>query len=114
VAKTSNVTRITAKDEATKPQKAAKVVTPKAVKASTKKSKAPKAARQPKNWFEKMLFGIGGYFKGAWVELRQVRWPNRKATWALTLAVLLFSAFFVVLILLLDTLFKYIFELIIA
>jgi len=55
---------------------------------------------------------IGGYFKGAWFELRQVRWPNRRATWSLTIAVLVFSAFFVVLILLLDVLFKYLFELI--
>ena len=53
-----------------------------------------------------------GYFKGAWYELRQVRWPNRKATWSLTGAVLAFAAFFVVFILVLDALFKYIFELI--
>ena len=53
-----------------------------------------------------------GYFKGAWYELRQVRWPNRKATWSLTGAVLAFAAFFVIFILLLDALFKYIFELI--
>ncbi len=54
-----------------------------------------------------------GYFKGAWHELRQVRWPNRKATWGLTLAVILYSAFFVVLVLLLDAGFKYLFDFII-
>lgn len=54
-----------------------------------------------------------GYFKGAWYELRQVRWPNRKATWSLTLAVILFTAFFVLLVLLLDAGFKYLFDLII-
>ena len=43
-----------------------------------------------------------GYFTGAWRELRQVRWPDRPATWGLTLAVILFSAFFAVLILGLD------------
>lgn len=57
---------------------------------------------------------IGGYFKGAWAELQLVRWPNRRATWSLTGAVLLFSAFFVVLILLLDALFKYLFEIILT
>lgn len=57
---------------------------------------------------------IGGYFKGAWVELRQVRWPNRSATWSLTGAVLAYSAFFVVLVLLLDAGFKYLFELILG
>ena len=60
------------------------------------------------------LRGIGGYFKGAWVELRQVRWPNRRATWSLTGAVLIYSAFFVVLVLLLDAAFKYLFELILG
>jgi preprotein translocase SecE subunit len=54
-----------------------------------------------------VIKSIGGYFKGAWYELRQVRWPDRKATWGLTLAVLLFTAFFVVLIVILDALFKY-------
>lgn len=61
------------------------------------------------------MFGaIGRYFKGAWVELRQVRWPSRRATWSLTGAVLAYSAFFVVLVLLLDAGFKYLFELILG
>ena len=54
-----------------------------------------------------------GYFRGAWQELKQVRWPNRKATWSLTLAVILFTIFFVILILLLDAGFKYLFDFII-
>ena len=51
-----------------------------------------------------------GYFKGAWIELKQVRWPDRKSTWGMTFAVVLFTLFFVVLILLLDAGFKYLFE----
>ncbi len=58
------------------------------------------------------LMMLGGYFKGAWFELREVRWPNRKATWSLTLAVLAFVTFFTLLITLLDALYKYLFELI--
>ena len=61
-----------------------------------------------------ILRRIGGYFKGAWQELKQVRWPNRQATWALTLAVILFSAFITFIILALDALFKFLFQLIIA
>lgn len=57
---------------------------------------------------------MGDYFKGAWYELRQVRWPDRKATWSMTGALLAFTAFFVVVILLLDMLFKYVFQLIIG
>lgn len=56
------------------------------------------------------LGGFFGYFVGAWKELRQVHWPTRRATWSLTGAVLAFSAFFVLFILLLDALFKYVFE----
>ena len=75
----------------------------------TAKSKPPKKSGK-KNVFVR----IGGYFKGAWQELRQVRWPNRKATWELTAAVIVFSVFFLVLIMLLDALFKYLFELILT
>lgn len=56
------------------------------------------------------LGAIGGYFKGAWQELRAVRWPNRKNTWSLTLAVLGFTAFFIVLILLVDAGFQLLFR----
>lgn len=101
----NKVTRISAKDTSPK----AKVI--KAVKASKQPKKENKT---PTNPIVKVLFSIGGYFKGAWFELRQVRWPTRRATWGLTLAVILFSAFFVVLILLLDLLFKYLFELILS
>lgn len=55
---------------------------------------------------------IGGYFAGAWRELREVRWPTRGQTWSMTGALVAFTAVFVVLILLLDILFKYLFELI--
>lgn len=53
---------------------------------------------------------IGQYFAGAWYELRQVRWPNRGATWSLTLAVIAFTAFFSGVILALDYAFQYLFK----
>ena len=68
--------------------------------------------KKPKKGIFKVLSSVGGYFKGAWNELRQVRWPDRKATWSLTLAVIVFSAFFLALIVLLDAAFKYLFEII--
>lgn len=77
----------------------------------SKTPKVPKAKKDPKGIL-KALFAIGRYFKGAWTELRQVRWPNRKATWSLTLAVILFTVFFFVLIVLLDAGFKELFNLI--
>lgn len=51
-----------------------------------------------------------GYFTGAWRELRQVRWPDRPATWSLTLAVVLFSVFFAAIILGLDYVFNELFR----
>jgi preprotein translocase SecE subunit len=73
-------------------------------------AKAPKEKKALPN----PIKATGGYFVGAWRELQQVRWPNRRATWSLTAAMLAFTAFFVVLILLLDALFKYVFQLILG
>lgn len=71
--------------------------------------KKERKTRTPRTW-TKPFRAIGGYFSGAWTELRQVRWPDRKTTWGMTIAVLLFSIFFSLVILGLDTLFNYIFK----
>lgn len=108
MAANTKVTRIKAKDASAKPVKSTKA-------AKTPTKKAPKKPEvTSSNAFVRGLKSFGGYFVGAWEELKQVRWPTRKATWGLTLAVILFSLFFVVLIVLLDLLFKYLFELIIT
>ena len=95
----TKVTRIKAKDTKSAPAK-------------TENQKTTESAfnKTPGN----PLAAIGGYFAGAWFELKQVRWPNRRATWGMTMAVLAFTAFFVILILLLDALFKYLFQLILG
>ena len=100
----ANVTRIKATDADSN----AKVVSSaiKAIKPTKSKLKTPSRG------LLRPLVATGEYFKGAWYELLQVRWPDRRATWSLTAAVLIFSAFFTVLIVLLDALFKYLFELI--
>ncbi len=89
MAEQAKITRVTAKDT---------------------KEKTPKRAKKPASKADDEV----GYFKGAWLELKQVRWPTRKATWGLTLAVLIFTGFFLLLVTGLDTLFKYLFELIIT
>lgn len=110
-AKSDNtVVRIKAGSSAPKKQK--KAVEAEVVE-TTAPAKAPKVKKEKKQ--RKNIFtAIGGYFKGAWVELRQVRWPTRSATWSLTGAVLLYTLFFVVLILLLDAAFKFLFEIILG
>jgi preprotein translocase SecE subunit len=79
-------------------------------KTSVTKVTQPKKKR---NFLLIPIFYIGGYFKGSWQELRQVHWPNRKATWGLTAAVLLFTGIFVALIVSLDWVFSALFKLII-
>ena len=86
-----------------------KETSPEAPAAETK-SAEQKGMRNPLT----PLKAIGSYFGGAWYELKQVRWPNRRATWGMTGAMLGFTAFFVVIILLLDALFKYLFDLILG
>jgi preprotein translocase SecE subunit len=88
-------------------KKPAKITKPKKAKVSDKKAKA----RQRPAWLDKLgkpFQPIGQYVKGSWQELRQTRWPNRRATWSLTIAVIVFCVFFAALILLFDILFEFV------
>ncbi|MBQ2695395.1 preprotein translocase subunit SecE [Candidatus Saccharibacteria bacterium] len=87
-------------------------------KATRKAEKAEKRAnREAENNGKKPFILIrpfvylGRYIRGAWRELRQVRWPNRKTTWKMVLAVLVYTALFVVIITLLDMFFSWLFSL---
>jgi preprotein translocase SecE subunit len=107
----TKVTRITASDTEKVVTKKAPI---KADKPSVIKEKTQSNKKNPVKSFAAPFIALGTYFKGAWYELQQVTWPNRKATWSLTAALLAFTLFFVVMILLLDALFKYLFELILG
>jgi preprotein translocase SecE subunit len=103
-----------------KAQEAEIVKRPKRPKQSKKlkdQKTKPKAKRPMPRWLQAVgralnkVFGPAGrYVKGSWEELRQTRWPNRRATWGLTVAVILFSIFFAALILSFDNLFEWILE----
>ena len=54
------------------------------------------------------------YLRDSWREIRQVRWPNRKATWQMVLAVLIYTILFVALISLLDIFLTWLFNLILG
>lgn len=92
----TTVRRIKATDDAPKKEKAVakKINKPTKIIAKASKKSGEKS-------------GLIGYFKGAWEELKLVRWPTRSATWAMTAAVLIFTFAFVVLILLLDAAFNW-------
>lgn len=79
------------KKEVTKIKKV-KAVAPETKSKKTKKTKAD------------------NYFVGAWHELKQVHWTNRRGTWKLTIAVLLFSGFFALFILIADWIFNWLIQ----
>ena len=123
----ANVTRIKANDSKKPGEESTPAITRKKVVLEDKKSKkskriaeknAKKAEKKSKNNGKKpfILFrpfvALGHYIADSWRELRQVRWPNRKATWKMVLAVFVYTAIFALFIALLDVLFSFIFNLI--
>ncbi len=91
----AKVTKIKAKDEAKKPEKK-----PKKAVAKKKTEKKPFILWRP-------LVYLGRYLRDSWREIRQVRWPNRKTTWQMVLAVVVYTAIFMIFISLLDLLFSW-------
>ena len=82
--------------------------------ARAEKKAARKAAREGKKPF--ILFrpfvAFGHYIRDSFREVRQVRWPDRKATWKLVLSVVIYVVIIAVFIMLLDMLFTYLFNLV--
>ena len=121
----NRITRITAGDKAAKPKKPSILATAKelAGRAQTEKSSTntaqtsvtPKtAASKPKNSKSRRnpLSAITGYFRGAWQEIKQVRWPDRRSTWGMVGALIVFTAALFLVIILLDYGFAWLFKLI--
>lgn len=114
----TNITRISASDDkksATKPAKSAKkaVVKPaqaESAKRADKHQTSSTEGRRTRNPF----VALARYVKGSWYELQQVRWPDRRATWGMTGALIAFTLFFVVIILVLDYGFSELFKLLMS
>ena len=109
----AHVTRIKAKDSApanTEPTKPAKAKTPE--KPQPKKEKKPKATGKKPFILFRPFVAFGRYLKNSWRELRQVRWPNRKVTWKMVLAVFVYTAIVIAFLVVLDILFDWLFSLI--
>ena len=79
-------------------------------KKAIKKAKKAEKVKKPMSMPVRIITAPFRYIKNSWIEIRQVRWPNRKATWGLVLAIFVYSAFFIVLVMLLDALFNFIFS----
>lgn len=108
----TTVRRIKAKDDAprtgkTKPAATSAKAEPRSrTTAATKATSTRTGTSRPSAATSHQL----GYFKGAWHELSQVRWPTRSATWSMTVAVLVFSLIFALLIIVLDIGFNWLFQ----
>lgn len=86
----------------------------KAPKSSLKiKKPLPKGVKvllTPFGFIGKPLVAFARYIRASWREIRQVRWPNRKTTWKMVFAVLMYTVLFVTIIMVLDALFTLIFN----
>ena len=122
----AKITRIKASDTPRKEEKTAeptitrkKVVVKDKKTEKTKRVEAKKAIKAEKKTEGKKTFilfrpfvAFFRYLRDSWREIRQVRWPNRKATWKMVFAVLVYTALFIILISLLDLFFTWLFSLI--
>ncbi len=108
----AKITRIKATDPhqaKPKPEKLEKPKKPEKV-AQPKPAKQPKQPKKPMGKFRRVITAPFRYIHSSWLELRQVRWPSRKSTWAMVLAVLVYTAIFIGFIVLIDALFTLIFN----
>lgn len=71
-----------------------------------RKKKERKIFKLPDNrlgrFFDKLLFSIPRYLRGAWGEIRKTTWPGTKETIRLSFAVFVFSAVFALFVAVLD------------
>ncbi len=100
--------KVTVKDKKT--ENSVRKETKKIEKAIDSKSKSDK---KPFILFRPFVY-LGRYLRDSWRELRQVRWPNRKTTWKMVLAVIVYTLLFVIFISVLDLFFSWLFNLILS
>lgn len=118
----TNITKITANSSSKTtetPEISSIPTTPKPTKTKPQKSKKTSKDTAEKPLKEVFILArpfvaLGRYLRDSWREIRQVRWPNRKLTWKMTLAVFIYCAIFMVFILVLDALFTFIFNLLLG
>ena len=115
----ANITRIKAKDEvssASKDPTKKELRLVKETKKRVEREERKKAKKLTKKTDKKPLIifrpfiALGRYTRDSWRELRQVRWPNRKTTWQMVLAIFVYTGAFVGFLVLLDILFDLIFN----
>ena len=85
-----------------------------AILARTKSKRKPSRPKKRLKFIASLFMPVikfNRYLKSSWQEIKKVHWPNRKSAWAMTLAVIGYLVFFLVLVLVLDNIFSYLFKL---
>ncbi len=82
----------------------------KAEKAELKAAKETKAEKKKVFILFRPFAAIGRYIRDSFREVRQVRWPDRKSTWKMTLSVVVYVMLIAATIMLLDAFFTFIFN----
>lgn len=125
----AKITRIKATDSPSREESDEPKITRKKVIVEDKKT--AKAKREARRQIEKQLdqdakenkkvfilfrpfVALFRYLRDSWREIRQVRWPNRKLTWKMVLAVFIYTILFIVLISLLDVFLTWLFNIILG
>ena len=125
----AKITRIKAKDSPSREESDEPKITRKKVIVEDKKT--AKAKREARRQIEKQLdqdakenkkvfilfrpfVALFRYLRDSWREIRQVRWPNRKLTWKMVLAVFIYTILFIALISLLDVFLTWLFNIILG
>lgn len=103
--------------KANKPKAPSKpAVAKKAVKTAPKAEKTAKSAKKakPAGKVKRFFTAPFRYIHNSWLELRQVRWPSRGATWKMVFAVFFYAALIMAIIMLLDVFFTWLFNLVLG
>ena len=125
----AKITRIKANDSPSREESDEPKITRKKVIVEDKKT--AKAKREARRQIEKQLdqdakenkkvfilfrpfVALFRYLRDSWREIRQVRWPNRKLTWKMVLAVFIYTILFITLISLLDVFLTWLFNIILG
>ena len=109
----SDAPAITRKKVVVKDKKTEKAKREKVKEAEKKINNKKKTEKKPFILVAPFVY-LWRYLRDSWYELRQVRWPKRKYTWKMVLAVIVYSAFFMAIISLLDLFFSWLFGLILG
>ncbi len=104
---------ITRKKVIVKDKKSEKTKRQELKKAEKKLDKSDTKQKKPFIMFRPFV-ALFRYLRDSWLEIRQVRWPNQKATWKMVLAVFIYTAILIAVISLLDLFFSWLFNLILG